>query len=448
FTAMKTGLANGISRDVDIVTQNNIRITMKGGGTITGHIVGLSAKDLEQTTVMASSPNGNASAPVDSSGNYRIEGAPSGTVRVAARTGGPMMGAARSAPGKTVELEPGGAVQVDIEFKSDTVIRGKVTHNNLPVAGASVNFFPRQGKTQTNSSALSDSSGRYELSGLEDGPYNVQVMDMKSMAPYTTTYDVHGSGNFDVDMHTSALRGRVLDAATGQPIEGASVDVRPKGNDAGFFAVRTAAPTDSNGTFILDSVARGTYQISADKQGYGHEMKEISVDENPDLVEIKLSSSAGVTLKVVDGRDGTPLGANVSVTDMQGNPVAGDLPFRFGGGAEPIKLALSPGTYRVTVQAMLVSSPSTQTIALTPGGTLLLRSKSSTALRGRLIDSNGLPYSGMMANTFRITESPGTTTLQNIATGHYRLEVLDMSDRVVKSIDIDVLEGRPAEYDV
>jgi len=136
--------------------------------------------------------------------------------------------------------------------------------------------------------------------------------------------------------------------------------------------------------------------------------------------------------------------------------VAGDMPFRFGGGAEPIKLSLAPGTYRVTVQAMnyarrtvLVSSPSTQTIALTPGGTLLLRSKSSTALRGRLIDSNGLPYSGlMMANTFRITESPGTTTLQNIATGHYRLEVLDMSDRVVKSIDVDVLEGRPAEYDI
>ena len=279
---------------------------------ITGHIAGLSPSELEQTTVTASSPNGNGSAPVDSGGNFRMEGAPTGTVRVGARTGQMFGGSSKSAPPKTVELEPGGSMQVDIEFKSDTVIRGRVTRNGQPLASAAVSFFPRQGKTQTNSNAMADTSGHYEISGLEDGPYNVQVMDMKSMAPYTTTYDVHGSGNFDVDMHTSALRGRVLDAATGQPIEGASVDVRPKGNDAGFFAVRTAAPTDSNGTFILDSVARGTYQISADKQGYGHEMKEISVDENPDLVEIKLSSSAGVTLKVVDGRDGTPLGANVS----------------------------------------------------------------------------------------------------------------------------------------
>src|SRR5262249_39720332 len=183
-------------------------------------------------------------------------------------------------------------------------------------------------------------------------------------------------------------------------------------------------------------------------------------DETPQVVELKLNPSAGITLKVVDGRDGTPLNANVTVTDMQGNPVSGDLPMRFlgGGSAEPIKLSLSPGTYRISVQAMnyarrtiVASSPSNQTVALTPGGTLLLHSKSSTALRGRLIDSNGISYYGtnpLGGSAFRIIESPGTTTLQNIAAGHYRLEVLDMSDRVVKSVDIDVLEGRPADYDV
>ena len=326
FTATKTGLANGILRDVDVATQNNVRITMKGGGT----------------TVMATSPNGNASAPVDSAGNFRIDGAPSGTVRVAARTGGIMMGGSRTAPPKTVELEPGGSAQVDIEFKSDTTIRGRVLRNNQPVAGANINFMPRQGKTQTNASALSDSDGRYELSGLEDGPYNVQVMDMKSMAPYMTTYDVHGSGSFDIDMRTTALRGRVVDASTGQPIEGATVDLRPKGNDAGFFSTRTASPTDANGTFMVDSVARGTYQVSADKQGYGHEMKEVMVDENPDAIELKLNRSDGVTINVVDGRDNRPLGAAVTVTDMQGNPVGNDVPFRFmEGGAEPIKLSLA-----------------------------------------------------------------------------------------------------------
>jgi hypothetical protein len=317
--------------------------------------------------------------------------------------------------------------------------------------------MPRQGKTQTMASGMTDSSGHYEISGLEDGPYTVQVVDMKSLVPYTTTYEVHGSGNFDIEVRTSALRGRVTDAATGQPIEGATVDIRPRGNDVGFFGTRSV-PTDANGAFMLDQVARGTYQISADKQGYGHEARDVNIDETPDVIELKLNPSAGVTLKIVDGRDGTLLSANVSVTDMQGNLVAGDMPMRFmGGSAEPVKLPLAPGTYKVSAQAMgyarrtvIVSSPSTQTIGLTPGGTLLLRSKSSTPLRGRLIDSTGSSYYGSnpLTNAFRITESPGTTTLQNIAGGHYRLEVLDMNDRVLKSIDVDVLEGRPAEYDI
>jgi uncharacterized GH25 family protein len=459
FTAIKTGLANGILRDVDVATQNNVRITMKSGGTISGTVTGLQPQDLEHTTVFAQGPNGSASAPVDSAGAYRIEGAPSGTVRVNARTGQIFGGSARSTTPKTVELDAGGSAQVDIEFKSDTVIRGRVTQNNQPVAQANVNFFPRQGKTQTNASTTSDANGNYEISGLEDGPYNVQVVDMKNLVPFSTTYDVHGSGNFDIDVRTSSLHGRVLDATTGQPIEGAEVDVHPQSNDGAFFGTRTAL-TDSSGTFMLDSVARGSYQVSADKQGYGRESRNLSISDSPGEVELKLNPTAGVTVKVIDGRDGTPLGASVRVTDMSGQAVSGgDVPFRLGSGgsAEPIRLSLAPGTYRMTVSAMgyaqqtlTISSPSTQTVALTPGGTLIIHSKSSTPLRARLIDSSGTPYgyNPFTGGAFRIVESPGTTTLQNIAAGHYRLDVLDANDQVIKSMDVDIVEGRAAEYQV
>ena len=458
FTATKVGLATGIVRDVDIATNNNVQITMKSGGTITGHITGLAANELEQTTVTASGANGNASTPVDSTGNYRIDGAPTGTVRVAARTGQMFGGSARSAPPKTVQLDAGGTAQVDLEFKSDTVIRGRVLRNNQPVASANINFFPRQGKTQTNASTTSNSNGEYQVSGLEDGPYNVSVVDMQTLTPFSTTYEVQGSGNFDIEFHTADLRGHVLDAATGEPLADARIDLRATGSDAGPFASRSQS-TDSNGTFIFPSVTRGSYQITADKQGYGNDVKSIAVTDTPDEVEFKLNSSAGITLKVVDGRDGTNLGANVRVTDMQGRDVAGDTPFRFLGGAtaEPIKLALSPGTYRITVQAngyatrtIVASSPSNQTVALTPGGTLLVRSKSGSP-RARLVDTNGMPYAWNPFNptgVFRISEAPGVTTLPNIAAGHYRLDVLDANDQVVRSIEIDVLEGQSATYDV
>ena len=279
-------------------------------------------------------------------------------------------------------------------------------------------------------------------------------MDMKSLTPYTTTYEVHGSGNFDIDMHTAPLRGRVVDAASGEPIDRATVDLRPQG-DAAFFSTRSAS-TDSTGRFMLENVAQGTYQVSAVKDEYGQQSKQVVVGDTTDEVEFKLTSSSGVMLKIVDGRDGRMLNANVSVADMQGNPISGDGPiFRgmSGGSGEPVKLSLAAGTYRVTVNAMnyarrtlVVSSPSTQTVALTPGGTLLVHSKGS-GLRGRLVDANGIPYLSMgPMNTFTLLD--GTTTVPNVATGHYRLDVLDKNDRVVKSIDVDVVEGQPADYTV
>src|SRR5439155_547599 len=38
FTATKTGLANGIARDIDISTGAPIHLAMKGGGVIAGHV--------------------------------------------------------------------------------------------------------------------------------------------------------------------------------------------------------------------------------------------------------------------------------------------------------------------------------------------------------------------------------------------------------------------------
>ena len=133
-------------------------------------------------------------------------------------------------------------------------------------------------------------------------------------------------------------------------------------------------------------------------------------------------------------------------------------PTRRGGGAEPIDLSLAPGMYRITVQAsgyaprtLMVSSPSSQTVALTPGGTLLIHSKSSSPLNGRLVDGNGFSYYTNTFNatgTFPIPPSPGTATLQYVAPGHYRLDVLDKNDMVTRTIEVDVVEGQAATYDV
>src|SRR3954453_5263109 len=368
FNAFKNGYSSGVLRDVDIATSGPVRITLKSGGVITGHVNGLTAPELEQTTVFASGtggggPMGASTAPVDSAGNFRMEGAPSGTVRLSARTGAMFGGSSKSAAPKTVELEPGGTAQVDIDFKSSTIIRGRVTRNGAAVPNAQVMFIPRGAKSQTSASASADADGRYELSGLDDGTYTVQAMDMERLNPFATQYDVHGSGTFDIAIKTVTLRGRVVDAADARALADASVELRPA-TGATIFGGR-GAQTDGSGNFVIENVAAGTYQITADKSGYGHDARQVIIgDSAPEDVQFRLSPSDGITIRAVDTRDNSALTVNVlRIVDAQGNELPSGT--NFFGSSEVVKLPLAPGTYRVTVmarnyapQTISMSSPS------------------------------------------------------------------------------------------
>ena len=456
FNGTKAGYTAGTVRDVDIASSGPVRVILKSGGVITGHVNGLTAPELEKTTVYASAADGgpmsSSTAPVDSGGNFRIEGAPSGTVRITARSGAMFGGSTKSAAPKTVELEPGGTAQVDIDFKSSTVIRGRVTRNGAPVPNAQVMFMPRGAKSQTSASTSADGDGRYELSGLDDGTYTVQTVDMERLNPFATQYEVHGSGTFDITIKTVALRGRVVDSADARALADASVELRPSTGST-IFGGR-GAQTDAAGNFVIENIASGSYQITADKSGYGHDARQITIgDSAPEDVQFRLSPSDGITIRAVDMRDNSALSVNVTrVVDAQGN----ELPSgNFFGSSEVVKLALSPGTYRVTVsasnyapQTISMSSPSQQTVRFSPGGTIILHSRDTATRRFRLVDSSGTTF-GMNPFSQGIRSlPPGATPLNNVAAGHYRLEVLDNNDKVTKTVEIDVVDGQQKDYDV
>lgn len=455
LNASKAGMASGILRDFDVAAGAPARIVMKSGGTIMGHVTGLTERELQQTVVMANGANGNASREVDSSGNYRIEGAPTGTVRVSARTGQGFGGGMKTSPVKSVEVDPGSSVQVDIEFKSGTVVRGRVTRNGQALANAIVMFAPRNAQTQTQASGTTDSNGAYEVNGLDDGSYNVQVVDLDRTAPFTGTYNVHGSSNYDIDIKASALRGRVTDSATGQPISGATVDIRSGTAGEAMLSSRVA-PTDAAGNFVIDNVPRGSYQAKAEKVGYGHEVRNVVVgDTASGDVAFKLSPSSGVTLRVIDGRDNRLIGARVVRIIDSGGREVDTGGFRFGSSPEPLKLTLASGSYRVTLGAMgyaprtvNVVSPSEQTVSMTPGGTLVMRGKKSASQRVRLMDTGGSTYPRGQNGIFMIDPSPLSTTLNNVAVGTYTVQVLDSADRVVNSVPVTVVEGRETVVEI
>jgi len=444
FTANKDGYADAIARDVDITAANTIRLTLKSGGTIVGHITGLSEAELQNAMVMASSPNGNASAPVDSTGAYRIEGAPTGTVRVNARAG-QMMTSSRTAPAKSVQVEPGSTITVDIDFSNDTKITGRVTRNGAPVAGASVNFSGagRGGRTST------DNNGHYEMTGLDDGRYSVTVMD-PNRGPYSALYTVSGSGTFDIDMRGTVLRGRVVDAATGEPINEATVTIRKKDPNLAGPPVSITG-SDAGGNFSFDMIPAGTYSASAEKSGYGASTSEVPVsDSGADPIELKMTSSVGITLLVVDARDNRPISAWYHAVSSTGQQYD-DYIRIMASSTEPVKIPLPAGSFRITVGAenyaqrtINMNSPGTQTIGLTPGGTIVVSSTNHSGIRGRLIDSTGSGYGrgrGGAPSNFPVELDPLQSTLENIAPGIYTLQLLDDKNNVLESKQVTVAEG-------
>ncbi|HEX8153495.1 MAG TPA: carboxypeptidase regulatory-like domain-containing protein [Thermoanaerobaculia bacterium] len=454
FVARKSGYAEGALRDFDISSGAPVRVVLKSGATITGRVTGLSDNDLQQVAVEARGSEGSASGVVDAAGNYTIEGAPTGTVRVSAVTMRGFSSRKTTAP-KSVQVEPGGRATVDLEFRSDTVVRGRVIRNGKPMANAQVAFWPR-GVAGSQSSVQTDDSGTYSVDGLEDGEYNVQVVDMARFSPYRTTYTVRGSGTFDIDIKAAELRGRVVDSSTGAPIEKARVQFRGSAPEDSLFS--HAAETDASGAFTIASIAPGRYNATAEKQGYGSKVQEVTVTDSAEPVELKLAKDPGVTLRVVDARDNRLLNASVVVIDAQGRTVYDDT-FRFGGTAETLDLPVQAGQYRVTASAngyaartMTIMAPGQQTIGLTPGGTLLVRSKHATPMRGRLIDSSGQVYyrSAYRGDgTFPIEAKGFETTLRNIAPGVYTLQILGTTgDAVQASTQVTVIEGQIVGVDL
>ena len=216
------------------------------------------------------------------------------------------------------------------------------------------------------------------------------------------------------------------------------------------------AQTDSSGNFTLDNVAAGTYQISADKSGYGHDTRQVTVgDSAPEDVQFHLSPGDGITIRAIDARDNSALTVNVMrVLDDKGIEQPSQNGFM--NSTEVVKLNLSPGAYRVTVtargyapQTIAMSSPSQQTVRFSPGGTIILHSKDSNLRRYRLIGPSGIAYGSTSFFPGIYQLPPGTTPMNNVTPGHYRLEIIEKnSDHVTNTLEIDVVDGQQRDYNV
>jgi protocatechuate 3,4-dioxygenase beta subunit len=442
ITAAKAGSGSATLHDVEIPAAGTLRIQIKKGGVIEGRLTGLSPAEVHSTTVQAwSTDGGNASASADETGHYRIDGAPAGTVRVNASARTPA-GSVRNAATKSVQLVPGTTANVDFDFAADIVVSGRITRNGTPLPGVAVSFVPASA-AQRYARTVADGNGRYEITGVDNGSYTVTVLDTER-GPYSTRAQVNGSSTFDIDLKGVRLAGRVSDASTDGAIADALVELRR--TNAGVSDLRSTL-SDANGGFSFDEVVAGSFEARVQRAGYGAVTVGVAVSEaGAPPLEVKLSPSSGMALRVVDGRDARPLNGWYHAEAGSGESFDGAII----GTAEPARIALATGSYRLTVGASgyaprtrTIAAPGEETIALTPGGTIIVSSTSETFAFLRIIDATGQPIRfgpGPATGTIRIDPAPGQTRIANVTPGTYVVQLV-VDGNVLRSAPVTVREG-------
>jgi uncharacterized GH25 family protein len=421
------GGAETLHADID---EAPVIITFKdaqGTGTIHGKVLGFSQQEWIHASVSAA----DQSALVTRDGTFRIGRVEAGeaTLRLHVAT---MRLQGSTVAGK-VTVPVNGEVERDIVLP-DTVVRGTVTEEGVPVAqGTSVSFSTAWHQW----TAHTDRNGAYEITGIEPGAYEVFVTSRRRS--FATRANVRGSTTFDIAIAFAELEGRVV--AHGAPVAAARVEAIAAGSER-----PEQTTTDSNGVFRLAVNDAESFIVRAAKSGYADTVRKVERPLQPLVLE--LVHVEPLRVRIVDARSGNTLSGYVVVTDAAGL-VAGTAD-EMKDGVLPVHLL--PGAYRVSVSAGNLASQSTRVtmprdgelrFALTPGGTLIVNAGSGAGKLVKLILPNGEEYVRCECNGIAEIRLEGTTTtIEHIAPGRYTMNVYDEQGRITASQPVTIAEGQ------
>jgi hypothetical protein len=263
--------------------------------------------------------------------------------------------------------------------------------------------------TQSNGEAefLSVASGNYILTVNGDGNlsgYGSYTTPAKS--PVSVTTGVQTSVTVVLTAAPGTVTGRVVSAATGNPISGAVVTATPyTGNTSGATATAT---TDASGDYSLSALA-GDYTLTASAKFYLPESLPASGSSPAYVVVVSSGTLSGenfslktATTGTIYGlaayKDGTPIQTTVTLTDTLGiyptvtattNTTTTTGP---DGSAENYSITgVYPSTYTVSVSASGVAA---QTVTLPTAGSYSVRADFSvTPVFSAGLNFFSLPYS-------------------------------------------------------
>jgi len=207
-----------------------------------------------------------------------------------------------------------------VRVAAQPLVQGLVVEEAVfsPVQGVTVSIEDSD-RTQTT---LTDSNGWYLVGGVTPGPVAVTfskdgwLREEKTLVIHAGRCEVLDMAmNRESALHTARLEGTVKDAATGNPVSGATVSVADP--------VKTqTARTNPDGTYYVSGIELGDAEIVVSKEGYFTATSPVAFTEGFTLytVDFEMTTEAfRLKGRILDAATGDPLaGATVSVSNPLG----------------------------------------------------------------------------------------------------------------------------------
>ncbi|MFH0943710.1 MAG: sigma-70 family RNA polymerase sigma factor [Planctomycetota bacterium] len=367
------------------VEPDPLRIEVPVGGAVIGRVIGLDGKPAVLTPVVAHQADGvNASAVTGNGGDYRIGPLSAGSYKVevgdpstvmSAFSGsgrvGFSVGVSTSGPG--VDLGPDlSTYKVEVRDGRET----RVDHDLRLVAGAIigtvlVNGRPRMGlwvhpqvvaepgqEGRRDPFAVSlpraqtDQDGVYRLAGVTPGVYDLKLMPPSrrgTLALHRVEVAPGREQVVDIRIDAARLRGVVVDADSGAPVEGAAVWVVPRGESQAADNDQKAV-TDARSAFNFDLLLPGEYSIEAQSEWGASKRERLSLSAGEDrTIRLVLEQAGAVRVQLLpegwslaDLRISLKEKSTEEMPPVERNRVAQDGTLLLRG--------IRPGSYNLTVE--------------------------------------------------------------------------------------------------
>lgn len=302
--AVKEGYVSEMERNVQLPSDEPVRIVLQPSSKILGRVVDADGVPLEGVVVDATpEEKGRRGRMIGRSRNTRPTGVDGRFEIVGVEPGKTMIHANKSG---FKALQIGGfevpadrpLEGVELQMVTGAEVFGTLTNaDGDPVGGVVVMVLTSDRGFADGGYGQTDGDGKFRIAGLPLGSFTLAARgEGLQRASKNVTIE---AGENEVDLQfssSSTVSGRVVDDR-GRPVQGAQVNIGPKGRWS-FLAGQSIADTLADGSFTFDEVPAGTYQLSASKDGLGSRTLEdpVEVKEGPvGGLEIRLGGGARVT---------------------------------------------------------------------------------------------------------------------------------------------------------